>query len=228
MPDLKEPSKADQVLRAVRLRYAQHYLDVLRSCQRLYFHKQDTDAALRLFDGEWLHILHAQAYTVECSTDKGESLHIASDYVDIPAQILDLRLQPATRLKWVETAMSAAEKSGDETAACRHLNNLGRAYSRMGEPRQAISIHQKQLELSRKLKNRRLEGAALANLAAAHANLNEDRQTVQFHEQALEIFREVGDRRLEADVLDGLGAAHTKLGDAKCAIGYCQEAVRIF
>ena len=78
--------------------------------------------------------------------------------------------------------------------------------SELGETRKAIGYLERALNISRKIGDRRGEGADLGNLGNAYAGLGETRKAIEYHEQALAISREIGDRRGEGNLSGQPGA----------------------
>ncbi|HUT37308.1 MAG TPA: tetratricopeptide repeat protein [Planctomycetota bacterium] len=229
-------------------RHAAHYAGVLRSAKELY--KQGGDAILRglaLFDLERPNIEAGQAWAAEvcgtaalgcapadASTPEGGratqsslAARLASDYPDAGTYVIDLRLHPREKIRWLESALAAARRLRDRGGEGCHLGNLGLAYAALGETRKAIEHYEQALKIDREIGDRRGEGNALGNLGNAYADLGETRKAIEHYEQQLTITREIGDRRGEGNALGNLGNAYAILGETRKAIEQYEQALKI-
>ncbi|NLF75121.1 MAG: tetratricopeptide repeat protein [Chloroflexi bacterium] len=118
-------------------------------------------------------------------------------------------------------------KLSDRRQQSISLNNLGLAYSDLGEVRRAIGCYEQKLIIDRESGDRQAEGAALGNLGLAYSDLGEVRRAIEYYEQALAIDREIGDRRGEGADLGNLGNAYSNLGEVRRAIEYYEQALAI-
>src|SRR5207253_89373 len=82
------------------------------------------------------------------------------------------------------------------------LDNLGVAYSLMGELAKALGYHQQALERQRAAESRRYEAIALGNIGHVYTLMGEAQKAIDFHRQALTLFRTLGDRQNEAKMLN--------------------------
>src|SRR5688572_3123488 len=134
------------------IRYALHYEKVLSEAQTMYLRGGDnSNSALSLFDHEWSQILAGHGYGREYLNQDRRAASICSNYADIAAHLLDLRLSPKDRIHWIAYGITAAIQLDDVKARCRHLSNFGLAYTNLGDPRRAITIHEEQLVLCRRI-----------------------------------------------------------------------------
>ena len=83
------------------------------------------------------------------------------------------------------------------------------------------------LAASRRVQDRKGEGATLSNLGVAYATLSETRRAIQVFEQALLIDREIGGRQGEGTTLGNLGLAYAGLGEIRRAIQFFEQALLI-
>ncbi len=60
--------------------------------------------------------------------------------------MLDLRLHPQEKIRWLETAVAAARQIKNKEAEGAHLGNLGLAYAALGETRKAIEYYEQASE----------------------------------------------------------------------------------
>ncbi|HQI86769.1 MAG TPA: tetratricopeptide repeat protein [Anaerolineae bacterium] len=209
-------------------RHAAHYEQVLRAANTAYLQgNEGILAGLALYDLEAANIhagqkrmadLMIEDLEIASQSPNQQSTNLTISYPDAGAYILDLRLHPREKIRWLEAALRAARALGDRGAEGAHLGNLGLAYADLGDARHAIAFYEQRLVIARKIGDRRGEGNALGNLGLAYADLGDARRAIAFYEQALEIEKEIGDRRAEGSILGNLGAAYYSLGDARRAI----------
>lgn len=111
---------------------------------------------------------------------------------------------------------------------CILLHGLGRAYGYLGQPQTAIEFHQRQLDIARKINNRKAEVTALGGLSRIYNwCLAEFQIAIDYCQQQLAIAREIGDREQEIQALDWLGGISGEKADFQKAIKYRQEALVI-
>ena len=111
------------------------------------------------------------------------------------------------------------------------LNNLGNAWSNLGEKKKAIEYFTQALEIYKAIFGDSHPDVAstLNNLGAAWSNLGEKKKAIEYYTQALEIYKAVfGDSHPSvADTLNNLGTAWSDLGEKKKAIEYYTQAMEI-
>ena len=179
-----------------RLRYALYYLGVLAEAQQLYtVGGESARAALEILDKEWVNIRLGRGYAEVYAGEDDLAATACSDYADIGAHLLDLRLTPRERVSWLTAASASSERLGDVGASYRHLNSLGLAYKSLGDFDRAVTAHESQLAASRLLGDEYAAAAALTNLGVVHTSVHENARAVSYYEEALDIFRRTGTRR---------------------------------
>ncbi|MCB9136216.1 MAG: tetratricopeptide repeat protein [Anaerolineales bacterium] len=104
---------------------------------------------------------------------------------------------------------------------------LGALYWEASEYYKAIDYYKQALEIDRKIKNRRGEGADLGNLGVVYSFLGKSREAAIYHARALEINQEINDSRGEGAELTSLGLVHVELGETVKAIEYYERALTI-
>jgi tetratricopeptide (TPR) repeat protein len=201
-------------------RHSVHFADLLSKANQLYLKGGDSvKQGLSLFDLEWTNIEAGQAWAAENSAKGDVAAGLCSAFPDWP-YLLELRLHPRERIRWLEAALAAARILKHRQAEGAHLGNLGLAYADLGETRKAIEFYEQGLAVAREIGDRRNEGACLGNLGLAYYFLGETRKAIEFYEQALVIDREIGDRRGEGADLGNLGLAYAALGETRKAIEF--------
>jgi tetratricopeptide (TPR) repeat protein/predicted phosphodiesterase len=217
-------------------KHAKYYSKVLSQAENLYkTGEENLLAGLKLFDSEWANIKVGQAWVksmVRASRKLTKSemkfvMQLASSYANDGVHVLDLRLHPQDRIGWFETGLAAARMRGHHSAEGAALNNLGLAYSDLGETRKAIDYYEQALAVSYKVGGRQSEGANLGNLGSAYYELGEMRKAIDYYEQALVISRDIGDRWGEGTALGDLGNTYSHLGETRKAIDYYEQALVI-
>jgi len=213
---------------AAERRHARHFLTVLQETDTLYREGGEALArGLALFDREWENIQVGQAWAADLAASDDEGAFLCSEYPRMGALFLDLRLQPRERIRWLESALTAAEKRGDLPAQGHHLGILGNVHLGLGDARTAIGLYERWVELARRSQDRQAEGQAAGNLGSAHLALGEPRLAISLFEQSLDIAREVQDRRSEGIACGNLANAHAALGDTERAITLYEQRLAI-
>ncbi|MBI5652118.1 MAG: tetratricopeptide repeat protein, partial [Chloroflexi bacterium] len=122
---------------------------------------------------------------------------------------------------------SIRERMGDSSQKQRCLNELGLAYSSLGQTRIAIERFQEAIQVAKNRNDKGYEGVLLGNLGLAYSALGDTRRAIEFYERALAIAREIGDKRGEGNHLGNLGLAYSALGDTRRAIEFNERALAI-
>jgi len=130
-------------------------------------------------------------------------------------------------------ALAAAEKAygTDHSTVAIYLNNLGAAWTNLGDARQAIGYYEQALAIDEKTFGKEHPNVAreLNNLGNAWANLGDARQAIGYYERSLAIDEKTYGKEHPnvARELNNLGVAWKDLGDARQAIGYFERALAI-
>ncbi|NJK67188.1 MAG: tetratricopeptide repeat protein [Microcoleus sp. SU_5_3] len=108
------------------------------------------------------------------------------------------------------------------------LLGLGNAKHFLGQFSEAMNLHQRTLEISRRLGDLPGIANALLGLADVYCSLGnyekpDDKNAIKFYEEALSIFRELGAKQGETRVKLGLGKTYHSLGQLQEAIKYLDE-----
>jgi tetratricopeptide (TPR) repeat protein len=212
---------------AAQRRHAEHYLRVLGAADELYLRGGESmTRGLALFDAEWANIQAGHGWVV-ANQDDHAIAEWCWKYPDAGVHCLSLRQPPHERIRWLESALAAAQRLKQPAWEANSLSNLGIAYHDLGEYRHAIEYHEKRLQIARLIGDHRGEGYALGNLGRAYRNLGDYRRAIEFLEHDLRIAREIGDRRGEGTTLGNLGLAYDNLGDHRRAIEYHEQHLKI-
>lgn len=112
------------------------------------------------------------------------------------------------------------------------LLGLGNAYHFLGQYSDAVGLHQRTLEISRKIKDDPGEAGALLGLGDVYYSLGNynkppDKNALNFYQEALIIFQKLKDKRGKANVKLGLGRTYHALGQCQRAIEYLKETLEL-
>jgi Tfp pilus assembly protein PilF/DNA polymerase III delta prime subunit len=220
---------SDTEKKAAQLLHATHYLSVMRTSDNLFINGgEGLKRGIVLFELEWHNIQAGQSWAQANSADNNRAASLASEYPIAGTYLLDLRLHPRERIRWLEAAFRATRRLKDRVAEGRHLNSLGVAYQDMGEVQRAIEFYERGLTTAREVGDQRAEGSALGNMASAYEALGEIRQAIRFNEERLALARKAGHQRGEGYALGSLGIAYAELGETQRSIEYLNQALIIF
>lgn len=226
-------SRLDPVARSTgQQKHAEYYKNILSKVDELYVKDgEDTAIGRDLFDHEWTNIRAGQKWAEDMMDPKSgirdSALQLACDYPAVGAYALEVLLNPHERIRWLETALLAAQQLENSKMEGSHLGNLGIAYCHIGEVRKAINIFQQRLSISRKIGDAFGESNAIGNIGAAYAMIGETSNAIEFFEQNLFIARMNGNRYGESKSLGNLGLAYYDLGDTGQAFECLEQSLAI-
>jgi CHAT domain-containing protein len=108
------------------------------------------------------------------------------------------------------------------------LDNLGRAYSDMGQGQQALDYFNQAVPIYREVGNRGGEALALNDMGPAYADLGQKQKSLDVYNRALATWRELGNRPGEALTLNNIGRFYRDLGQNQTALDYYNQALPIW
>ncbi|MEG4219529.1 CHAT domain-containing protein [Microcoleus sp. Pol12A6] len=117
---------------------------------------------------------------------------------------------------------------GDRTAEATTLNNIGLAYSDLGEKQKAKEYFNQALPLFRAVGDRAKEATTLTNIGLVYSDLGEKQTALDYYKQALDLRQKAGDRRGEALTLNNTGTTYSELGKQQKAEEYFNQALPLF
>ncbi len=108
------------------------------------------------------------------------------------------------------------------------LDNLGRAWSDMGDGKQALDDFNQALPIFRNLGERNGEALVLNDTGPAYAALGQKQKALDAYNQAIALWRELGNRQGEALTLNNIGRLYNDLGEHQTALDYYNQALPIW
>lgn len=162
-----------------QFRHSKFYLRILRVANELALEGEDSlSLGLDLIDQNFPNINIGQSWSAENMT-KEAIAKLCVSYPRSAAFLLDFRLNPQERLKWLEDALKAAKVLNKLDLEGRILGDIAGCYADMGQPHRAIEHLEQYLIISREFGDRVGAGAALGNLGNAYADIGEYRRAIE-------------------------------------------------
>ncbi|MEV7597199.1 tetratricopeptide repeat protein [Kitasatospora sp. NPDC089797] len=124
-----------------------------------------------------------------------------------------------------ETALAAAERTGDPGRRAHAHRWLGQVHRSQGRQQPARRELRSALALFEALGDRPREGRTRLDLAIAHGEEHADAEAVAESRRALELFRELGDLSGQALALNSIGWYLTQQGELRAALPQCRLAL---
>ena len=111
--------------------------------------------------------------------------------------------------------------------AAANFNNLGQLYTNIGKYNDAITMHQRALEIYSQIKNSLGTGITLDYLGNAYSSLGQPDKALSFHQQALAVYRNRQDKNGMIISLNNLGKTYVNLGKIPEALGTYQQGLAL-
>jgi CHAT domain-containing protein/predicted negative regulator of RcsB-dependent stress response len=108
------------------------------------------------------------------------------------------------------------------------FDNLGRAYSDMGQGLEALKDYDQAIALFRQAGERNGEALVLNDMGPAYAELGQKQKSLAAYNQAIQLWRETGNRQGEALTLNDMGRLYRDLGLHQTAMDYYNQALPIW
>ena len=213
--------------REAHLRHAQHYCSLLQSANALHLKCGDQiTEGLSIFDREWANILAAYDWVGNFTQKDLVEASLCCAINDAGSHLLDLRQHPHERIRWLNTALTAARTlAAGRLMECLILSNLGAAHLRMRKAREAVKCSQKSLAIAKELKNGYAVAVAVGNLGNAYLQLGDINLAIHCFKYDLEVCRQTADRRGEGEAFLNLGNAYLCNDDGKDAAECFEQAL---
>jgi CHAT domain-containing protein/predicted negative regulator of RcsB-dependent stress response len=125
-------------------------------------------------------------------------------------------------------ATAASRTTGILDGEAGTLDNLGRAYSDMGQGLEALKDYDQAIALYRQAGERNGEALVLNDMGPAYAELGQKQKSLEVYNQAIQIWRETGNRQGEALTLNDMGRLYRDLGLHQTAMDYYNQALPIW
>jgi CHAT domain-containing protein/Tfp pilus assembly protein PilF len=120
--------------------------------------------------------------------------------------------------------LSTASINGEAST----LDNLGRAWSDMGDGKQALDDFNQALLKFQNLGERNGEALVLNDTGPAYAALGQKQKALDAYNQAIALWRELGNRQGEALTVNNIGRLYNDLGEHQTALDYYNQALPIW
>ncbi len=212
----------------VARRHANYYLTILSKASGLYSKRGEFfEQGLTLFDNEWENISAGQVWSATHLEKDVKIAEMCAKYADAGVDLLRLRMHPNLRVQWLESAILATRHLSKPLAEARHLNELGRAYTDLGEPYSAIEAYERGLSITYEQNNMELEIDILTNLGEVYENIGKYDRLLALYEQILNITHTTQNKSNEGQILNRLGLVYSKLGQSNHAIEVYEQALTI-
>lgn len=156
-----------------------------------------------------------------------------STYVwQLPWALLDFFLRRGHCHDWIAThrdALSAAGDLDDLDAQSRTHNNLGRAYTEIGNFEQALHHYQQALEIGQTLTGRQYDqGVTRTYCSRVCILLQRYEEALIYGQQALELFDIVDNSYGKGHALDSIALAYAKLSRYEQALVHGEQGLELF
>jgi len=107
------------------------------------------------------------------------------------------------------------------------LNNIGLAYSDLGEPRTALEYFAQAVPILREAGARSIEASTLSNIGGVYYDLGQNDKALDYFNQALAIHRAVSDPSGEAATLINIGNVDSAAGQGQQALDSMDQALSL-
>lgn len=108
------------------------------------------------------------------------------------------------------------------------LTSLGIVCWRLGRYEEAITHHERALEIARRIGDKPELGRALTGLGIVYWQRGRTAEAIESSKQATDLYREIGDRIGQARALGNLGCIYDRVGDLVAAVRHHQQAMELF
>lgn len=130
-------------------------------------------------------------------------------------------------IKKSEELLPLLEENNKNQEIGMALGNIGNAYYRLGELKEALNYYNKALENCKKIGDIKQTGAAIGNLGNVYYRFGEFEKAIDHYKKALEISKSIKDRSGEANRLGNMGNAYIEFGELDDAIDSYINALNI-
>jgi tetratricopeptide (TPR) repeat protein len=207
--------------RDAEIAIVEHYSTVLNTIY-VYFDKGGTDflVSLSAFDREWVNISHAQYIAKKYSRTNERAAELCIGLCLNAAKFLDIRFPKEVIADWSETALRVSRRRKDLRNECLVLNNLGTAYSDMGDIDRGIPLLERAIEIARNINLPKAQINPLDNLGNAYRRKGDTAKSLEYHFESYKISKKEKATTAEPGTLTNIGNVYRDMGDLKNAIRY--------
>ncbi|HCW06488.1 MAG TPA: hypothetical protein DGG95_03875, partial [Cytophagales bacterium] len=124
-----------------------------------------------------------------------------------------------------QQALEHSAKTHDSLTMSYELNDIGRAYQRIGDPKLAIEYYQQGLYLVEK--NKKMVGIFSNNIAMVLDDINDDTLALKYYERSLKISQELKDTAGIIISLNNMGVVYQQLKNSKKEEEFFQHALEL-
>lgn len=218
-----------QRLLAAHYRLAQHYLDKLRTAQRIYQQGYENEAhALALFDREREQVKRWQAWMAEHARQDKRAAVLCSDYARACPDIFKLRLLPQEYLTWLEAALVAARWIGDRHAEALHLLGIQETSVLIIEYQNVVDYAQQALTITQQLGDWPLLAQALRVCGDVASDRGNHEEAQAYYEQSLALYQKMNDQKGMATIVEMLSVLALSRRDSATAQNYLEQSLGLY
>ncbi|MGL5060526.1 MAG: CHAT domain-containing protein [Microcoleus sp.] len=124
-----------------------------------------------------------------------------------------------------EQALKMCRESGQRGKEASVLNNIGKAYSDLGEQQKALDYYNQSLSLKRAIGDVSGIAITLNNIGVLYSDLGEKQKALEYYQQALALKQTTDDRSQEAATLNNIGRIYDDLGEKQKALEYYHRSL---
>lgn len=138
------------------------------------------------------------------------------------------QMRPAEAIAPFQRSATLNEAGGNLSRASIAWNNLGVAYSYLGETALAIEAFEKALHLRERIKDRFGQALTLSGIASVEWRRGEFQRAIELYQRSLGLFTEEKAVPQQADTLSNLGLVYADIGDEAAARQRYAEALKLW
>jgi tetratricopeptide (TPR) repeat protein len=127
-------------------------------------------------------------------------------------------------LKLIEQALEIGQGQ-DRQLELHALNNIAAVYQSMGQPKRALALFERALQIKREVGDHEGEAASFINIAAVYQATGQLQRALALYERALPLLREMGNRAAEATTLNNMAGVYQATGQPKRALALYERAL---
>jgi tetratricopeptide (TPR) repeat protein len=176
---------------------------------------------------DWAQIEQGQSWAVS-AIDEERATRLCSEFASAGVDLLSLRQSTADRIRWLETAVEATQRLGQDRVEAEHLCQLGRVYWQAGRVERAVECLQEALAIAQAVRYQ-------PSIAQAHYYWSEITTSQADYEASKEhcaiclpLFERLKDSRGVADSLASLGNVALFQDEYDLATDYFQRSLLLY